>query len=435
MSIIADRARDSGREFLTSHPWMSFSMDLRSADPVFWQLLGEAQSKCRHLMLSPLKPPARRELEALCLAKGAQATTAIEGNSLTLEQVEAAVRGDLRVPPSQEYLKQEVDNVIDACRMIEERVATTKTFELSVELLQELNALVLRDLDVEDHVIPGEFRDVSVVVGPYRAAPARDVEFLTGLMAEWLESEGFAPDDQDLRTRFVRMFLKAIAAHLYIAWIHPFGDGNGRTARLVEFGILTAAGIPTVAAHLLSNHYNLTRSVYYRQLRRASKSGGDLTDFLRYAAEGFVDLLQEQLEFVHRQVRSYAWENLVHERFHHEHTAKAKRQRDLVLELGHRWPDAVPRSQLSTLTPALALQYAGKQSKTLTRDINALLGTDLLARLDDGRYRARHELMFTFMPVPHGDLDRSVLVEIPEELREIAASEQPVDLTADQRGV
>jgi Fic family protein len=426
MGLVADKAKDSGREFLTSHPWMSFTLDLRAADPVFWQLLGEAQSKCRHLTFSPLKPRARQELEALCLAKGAQATTAIEGNSLTLEQVEAAVRGDLRVPPSQEYLKQEVDNVIDACRMIEERVSRTGKFELSVGLLQELNALVLRGLDLEDHVIPGEFRDVSVVVGPYRAVPARDVEFLTELMTEWLESEGFAPDGQDLRTRFVRMFVKAIASHLYIAWIHPFGDGNGRTARLVEFGILTAAGIPTVAAHLLSNHYNLTRTVYYRQLQRASRSGGDLTDFLRYAAEGFVDLLQEQLDVVHQHVHTYAWENLVHEHFHDQHTAKAKRQRDLVLELGRRWPDAVPRSQLITLTPALALQYAGKQSKTLTRDLNTLLGTALVARQPDGRYRARHELMFTFMPIADGDLDHSVLVELPEGLREIAESERPI---------
>lgn len=426
MISVADRAKDSGRDFLTSHPWMSYSLDLRRADPVFWQMLGESRSKCRHLLLSPLKPHVRRDLEALCLAKGAQATTAIEGNSLTLEQVQAAVRGELRVPPSQEYLKQEVDNVIEACRVIEERVAQTGRFELTVEGLKELNALVLRDLDVEEHVSPGAFREVSVVVGPYRAAPARDVEYLTGLMAEWLESPGFGPDGQDLRSRYLRMFVKAIAAHLYIAWIHPFGDGNGRTARLVEFGILTAAGIPTVAAHLLSNHYNLTRTAYYRQLQLASKSGGDLTAFLRYAAEGFVDLLQEQLEFVHNEVRAYAWENYVHERFRHEHTPKAKRQRDLVIELGRRWPDAVPRNQLTTLTPALTLQYAGKQSKTLTRDLNMLVDVGLLARLRDGRYRARPQVMFTLMPAPHGDLDRSVLIKIPEQLREVVESERPL---------
>ena len=426
MSMIADKARDSKRDFLETHPWMSFELDLRPAQPAFWQLLGESQSKCRHLLLSPLKPSARRDLEALYLAKGAQATTAIEGNTLTLEQVQAAVRGELHVPPSQEYLKQEVDNVIDAVRLVENRVTQTGKFELTVDLLRELNELVLRDLEVEDHVVPGQFREVSVVVGRYRGAPARDVEYLSTLMAEWLEGEGFTPDDQDLRSRYLRMFLKAVAAHVYIAWIHPFGDGNGRTARLVEFGILTAAGIPTVAAHLLSNHYNRTRTAYYRQLEHATQSGGDLTEFLRYAAEGFVDLLQEQLVYVHRQVNAYAWENLVHEHFHHEHTPKAKRQRDLVLELGRRWPDAVPKPQLMTLTPALAMQYVGKQPKTLTRDLNALLETNLLVRQPDGRYRARHEQMFTFMPRSGGDIDRSVLLDVTEELREIAAHEVPV---------
>ena len=52
--------------------------------------------------------------------------------------------------------------------------------------------------------------------------------------------------------------LRAITAHLYLIWIHPFGDGNGRLARLVEFTILLKSGIPSIAAHLLSNHYNAT---------------------------------------------------------------------------------------------------------------------------------------------------------------------------------
>jgi hypothetical protein len=161
-------------------------------------------------------------------------------------------------------------------------------------------------------------------------------------------------------------------------------------------------------------------------LQHASKSGGDLNAFLRYAAEGFVDLLHEQLDYVHREVRSYAWENLVHEHFRHEHTAKAKRQRDLVLELGRRWPDAVPRQQLTTLTASLAMQYAGKQSKTLTRDINVLVDTGLMRRATGGRYRAGHEVMFTFMPLAGGDPDRSVLMEIPDELRDVVETERPL---------
>src|SRR4030065_2907005 len=91
------------------------------------------------------------------------------------------------------------------------------------------------------------------------------------------------------------VIIKAVIAHLYFEWIHPFGDGNGRTGRLVEFQILVSSGVPPPAAPLLSNHYNLTRSAYYRELNLASRSGGDVIPFVCYAAEGFVDGLREQI--------------------------------------------------------------------------------------------------------------------------------------------
>ena len=56
--------------------------------------------------------------------------------------------------------------------------------------------------------------------------------------------------------------------------------------------ILVISGVPAPAAHLLSNHYNQTRSEYYRQLGRASQSGGDVLPFITYAVRGFVDGLR-----------------------------------------------------------------------------------------------------------------------------------------------
>jgi hypothetical protein len=53
--------------------------------------------------------------------------------------------------------------------------------------------------------------------------------------------------------------IAAVVAHVYFEWIHPFGDGNGRTGRLIELKLLLEAGVPQPAAHLLSNHYNATR--------------------------------------------------------------------------------------------------------------------------------------------------------------------------------
>lgn len=413
----ADIAIDSGRDFLQTHPWLTFELDVRRADRRFWQMIGEARSKCRHLMFTPLKPTVSRELEAIYLAKGMQATTAIEGNTLTFEQVQDAVEGRLRVPPSQLYLKREIDNVLEACRAVEAEIASVHDFVLSAKTLRELNAQVLKGLDVDEHVTPGVYRDVSVVAGSYRGAPAGDLDFLVDLLCDWLNSETFDVGAVDHRDAFLIAFLKAVVAHVYIAWIHPFGDGNGRTARLVEFGILTAAGIPSVAAHLLSNHYNLTRTAYYRQLDGASRSDGDLTGFMAYAAEGFVDLLQEQLNRVHSEVFDIAWENYVHEVFRSRPGEAAKRQRDLVIALG-REDRPVARSRITSLTPALAAAYAGRQSKTVTRDLNAIVATGLVRRVSGGIV-ARREMMFGFTPRVGGSPGNNVLVDFSDAQDEI----------------
>lgn len=146
-----------------------------------------------------------------------------------------------------------------------------------------------------------------IVGNVYRGAPAADCEFLLGRLCEWLNSEEFAAPDEELKVPLA--LVKAVVAHIYLAWIHPFGDGNGRTARLVEFHILLASGVPVPAAHLLSDHYNLTRSQYYRELAKASKSGGDILPFIAYALNGFLDGIREQIKRVREQQMRVAWEN------------------------------------------------------------------------------------------------------------------------------
>lgn len=59
-----------------------------------------------------MKPSGAAELMAFYLAKGARSTTAIEGNTLTAEQVRAIASGSARIPASQEYQEVEVHNVI-----------------------------------------------------------------------------------------------------------------------------------------------------------------------------------------------------------------------------------------------------------------------------------------------------------------------------------
>lgn len=387
------------RTFERTHPWITFRVDLSGAHAESWLDLGEAASKCEHLARVPLRPATAQRLHQLYLAKGVAATTAIEGNTLSEAEVLKAVEGRLQVPPSKEYLKQEVENIIAACNTIAAQVADGTLPAITAQLLWRYNRQVLDKLPLSEDVRPGELRAHSVGVGNvYRGAPAEDCQYLIERLSDWLNGADFQPPGNAPEGRAtVYAIVKAVIAHLYLAWIHPFGDGNGRTARLVEFHILLSAGVPSPAAHLLSNHYNQTRAEYYRQLDYASKSGGDLLRFLRYAVSGFVDGLRSQLEFVWEQQSDVIWRNYVHERFQQKNSPSDTRQRHLALDLGLKG-EWVPVGEIAELTPRLAKAYARKTPKTVQRDVNALVSMGLLAR-EGRKVRARREVILSFLPL------------------------------------
>lgn len=378
--------------YQASHPWIKFTSNFRDVSPELWLLLGEAASECAHIAGVPLRPVEAQHLHQLYLAKGVLATTAIEGNTLSEEQVLQHLKGELKLPASQGYLAQEINNIVTACNLIGQDLQTSEG-KLSSEQIKHFNALVLKGLPHDPGITPGAFRTGSVVVGNvYRGAPPEDCPLLVDRLCEWLSSNDFSPL-KGLET--VYAIIKAVVAHLYLAWIHPFDDGNGRTSRLVEFYLLLHAGIPSPAAHLLSNHYNQTRTEYYRQLRNASASGGDILPFVHYAVRGLVDGLKEQLSRIRLQQWGVAWRNFVYETFREKTGKTSKRQRDLLLDLSDH--DFVPAAKVMELTPRLAKEYAQSTLRTLQRDLDALEKMELLERSQKG-VRARKEIILAFLP-------------------------------------
>ena len=244
----------------------------------------------------------------------------------------------------------------------------------------------------DPEAIPGEIRSHSVGAGRYRGAPARDCEFLLQKLAEWLDGPDFVGKPG---TEMMFAILKAILAHIYIAWVHPFGDGNGRTARLLEVQILLSSGIPSPAAQLLSNYYNRTRSEYYRHLDIARN---DLIAFLLYAIQGFRDELREQIITVRDQQLEIAWVNHVHRMFQGLKGFPHDRRKRLALALSSS-EEPVPFNKLTELSARVALDYKDRTYRTLLRDVKMLEKMNLLKRNEDGRWEARRETILAFLPV------------------------------------
>lgn len=383
------------RTYLETHPWLSFHVDLREAPAELWMLLGEARSKVQHLGESLLAPETAERLRQVYLAKGVHATTAIEGNTLSEEEVAEHLAGRLRLPASQAYRTREIDNIVNAYNRVAQELFGAGPAELTPAKIKEYNRLILADLPVEEGVVPGTMANWAPVVGRYRAPSRADCDYLLEQLCHWLNT-GFVPPNDEMVVPFA--IIKAVLAHLYLAWIHYFGDGNGRTARCVELQIMLATGrVSTPAAHLLSNHYNITRDEYYRQLDAASRDhDGSPTAFLLYAVRGFVDQLRAQLHSVWEQLCADRWEQYVYQQFGDAKTPRHIRQRQLVLDLSKQ-SEPVPRAGLRELSAKVALAYAQRGEKTLTRDLNELVERDLVV-LDAGGYRPRREKILSLLP-------------------------------------
>lgn len=382
--------------------WITFSLDLRRIPWQTWVLLGECVAKCDYIKTVPLKPSVRDQLHRIYLAKGVNATTAIEGNTLTEEQVRALVdrtpsrvRGlidnKLNLPPSKEYLEREVRNILDACNEIGEDIAGGRLGEITIEKICDFNRKVLANgVPHAEMTVPGEFRQHNVVVGNvYRAPDAQMVSDMMKSFCRWMNSDVF--QNKSMLIHFA--IIKTILSHLYIAWIHPFGDGNGRVARLLEFAILLGSGIPSPAAQLLSNHYNATRAEYYTQLDKASKTN-DPSGFFSYAIQGFYDGLEEQIKYVREHVISVCWREYIYETFHKAGVGKViKRQRALSLAISEQ-KEPIDKGSLLLL---MSDEYRGKTAKTLARDLNKLVNMGIVLREGD-KYTANKDRILKLLP-------------------------------------
>jgi Fic family protein len=362
-------------------------------------MLGQCESIIQAISSAPVKPEYRQRMLVVSLRKGARATTAIEGNTLSEAEVSRIDEGE-NLPPSKEYLQIEVKNVIDALNQIRnEVIREDKAVVLYPELIERFNYLIGKNLGEHFLGVPGKFRisGHNVVVGKYRPPIGADVRPLMIRFCEWMK-ETFRYEEG--KQSFSEQVIQAIVAHVYTAMIHPFGDGNGRSARLIEFYILLRAGLPDIASHILSNHYNDTRQEYYRQLDLCVRQR-DLSGFISYAVLGFRDGLKGLLDIVQRNLLEMSWHKFIYDILDSKKaTGKSrsivKRRRTLALEFPvDKWNTA---NDLVISSGILAKEYATLSPTTLIRDLLELEKLELIVKEKD-KYKGNIEIMQGFLPL------------------------------------
>jgi Fic family protein len=176
--------------------------------------------------------------------------------------------------------KQEVKNYLNVLENIEKLAGESKITE---DIILKIHKSVAKGT-LESPSDCGVYRNRYVVVANritgevyFRPPSNEEVPGLVTALVEWLNST-------DVET--IDPIIEAGIAHYEFVRIHPFVDGNGRTARVLATLILYLRGFDTKQFFCLDDYYDSDRPAYYGALQGVDQRTLDLTNWLEYFVEG-----------------------------------------------------------------------------------------------------------------------------------------------------
>lgn len=223
--------------------------------------------------------------------RNVHASTAIEGNPLTLEQVGALAEGR-ELAAGDARSEREVLNYFAGLRYIEKHAE--QEFNSRPAVLRHEDVFKLHRIlaaEVMDQGEAGRYRTIAVRVGELLPPPPSDVSGLMFELLEWWNG----------RSRELSPVLSSAIVHHRFESIHPFADGNGRTGRALALWELYRRGFDTHHVFSVDEYYWEDRPRYYAALDAARREGDDLSSWLEYCAEG----LHQTLGRVWLRIQSY----------------------------------------------------------------------------------------------------------------------------------
>jgi Fic family protein len=254
---------------------------------------------------SPLVPAWDAKFRSEALARTVHYGTKIEGNDLTREQAEKVVKiNDLNNSKvvaeragivARDRDVQEVINYRNVGVWIDQQELTENKKIFSIETLKKLHQLTMENLLEPNEV--GEFRNKQVIVRGasdggvvFRPPVSIEVPYLLEDFFVWLNS----PALQSLHPIF-----QAAITHYQLVFIHPFIEGNGRTARALATLTLYQKGYDLKKFFSLEQYFDNNVDKYYQALLSVQQSQNqNMTYWLEYFCYGLameIDKVKQQV--------------------------------------------------------------------------------------------------------------------------------------------
>lgn len=231
----------------------------------------------------PVTPEVLASLRETVRLRTTHYSTKIEGNRLSEPEVRQVIHGKEHFP-GRKRDEQEVLGFYAALDYVEQLASYKKN--LDETSVKKIHALVMGN--GRKQVRPTPYRDGQNVIRDgatreivYMPPVAKDVPTLIRQLIKWLAESKLSPP------------LKAGIAHYQYVTIHPYYDGNGRTARLLATLVLHKNGYSLKGTYCLEEYYSQTLADYYQALSLGlshnyyfGRNEADITPWLNYFCEG-----------------------------------------------------------------------------------------------------------------------------------------------------
>ena len=247
-------------------------------------------------------------------------TTHIEGTHLTLDQSEKLLAGEKPAGVRADDAK-EVTNYRNAVDLVSDYLGSGEP--VTEGLIREIHKRLVRGVR-GNAAAPGEYRRTQNYVANsitkeiiYTPPAPLEVPTLMAEFVAWLNEE-----------EKLHPILLAGIAQFQLVHIHPFLDGNGRTARLLSMLCLYGHGYDFKRLFTLSEYYDRDRSGYYKAIQSVRQRNPDLTEWLEYFTSG----LRSQLTEIQRKGEALIWLDVLEKQ--HGLSARQRTAFDMALTRG-----------------------------------------------------------------------------------------------------
>jgi Fic family protein len=225
----------------------------------------------------------------------------LEGASTTREVAQEMLEKNLTPKDKSQQM------ILNNYRLMKKAVEIRQS-ELSIELIIELHEIATYQA-IENNAIPGELRNNNEIV-----------------VADWYGENTFHPPDyRTIQSRltdlcifanldhnqsdcnlFIHPVVKAIILHFMIGYIHPFGDGNGRTARAIFYWSVMRSGYWLFEYVSISKLIKEKQGAYAKAFIYTETDDYDLTYFIYNQVEVIAEAIQSLFGYIHQKRQGMA---------------------------------------------------------------------------------------------------------------------------------